>query len=175
MSRLQTLYRHFIERVDGIFNADEVAEVEQEGIPSVCQGEDSFSYESIESVEDASRERKKSCKDGDSRPELHSSVQGEQSRDSAGDTLGEESLVTIKLEQQVMEPESTEEDTTYIRHDIPLRESQMGAHIESMRDMRLTLGSAIEVGQSYALTSSTVTVAADLYPMEMLEVDGVVM
>ena len=42
VSRLQTLYRHFIESVDGIFNPDEVAEVEQEGIPSVCQGEDSF-------------------------------------------------------------------------------------------------------------------------------------
>ena len=28
VSGLQTLYRHFIERVDGIFNADEVAEVE---------------------------------------------------------------------------------------------------------------------------------------------------
>ena len=85
--------------MDGIFNADEVAEVEQEGIPSVCQGEDSFSYESIGSVEDASGEREQSCRDGDNRPELHSSVQGEQSRDSTGDTLGEESLVTIQLEQ----------------------------------------------------------------------------
>ena len=105
--------------------------------------------------------------------ELHSSVQGEQSRDSAGDTLGEESLVTIQLEQQVMEPKSTKKDTTYIRHDIPLRESRMGAHIESMRDMRRTLGSAIEVGQSYALTSSTVTAAADPYSLEVLEVDRV--
>ena len=161
MSGLQTLHRHFIERVDGIFNADEVAKVEQEGIPSVCQGEDSFSYESIGSVEDAFGEQEKSCRDGDSRPELHSSVQGEQSRDFAGDTLGEESLVTIQLEQQVMEPESTEEDTIHIRHDIPLGESQMGAHIETMRDMRLKLGSAIEVGQSNALTSSTMTAVAD--------------
>ena len=82
------MYQHIIERVDGIFNADEVVEVEQEGIPSVCQGEDSFSYESIGSVEDVSEE-------------------GEQSRDSVGDTLGEESLVTIHLEQQVMDSEST--------------------------------------------------------------------
>ena len=76
-SGLQTLYRHFIERVDGIFNADEVAEVEQEGIPSVYQGEDSFSHESIGSVEAASGERGQPYLDGDSRPELYSSVQGE--------------------------------------------------------------------------------------------------
>ena len=46
--------------VDGIFNADEVAEVEQAGIPSVFQGEDSFLYECIGSVEDAFGEREKS-------------------------------------------------------------------------------------------------------------------
>ena len=56
VSGLQTMYRHIIERVDGIFNADEVAKVEQEGIPSVCQGEDSSLYESIGLVEDASGE-----------------------------------------------------------------------------------------------------------------------
>ena len=54
--------------------------------------------------------------------------------------------MTIQLERQVMEPESTEEDIIHIRHDIPLGESQMGAHIEPMKDMRLTLESAIEVG-----------------------------
>jgi hypothetical protein len=37
VSRLQTLYRHSVERVDGMFDADERAEVEQEGIPSVSQ------------------------------------------------------------------------------------------------------------------------------------------
>ena len=82
-----------------MFDVDEMAEVEQEGIPSVCQGEDSFSHESIGSVEVASAERGQSCMDGDSRPELYSSVQGEQPRDSTRDTLGEESLVTIQLEQ----------------------------------------------------------------------------
>ena len=51
----------------------------------------------------------------------------------------------------------------------------MGAHIEPMRDMRLTLGSTIEVGQSDALTSSTVTTVADPYPLEVLEVDGIVL
>ena len=51
----------------------------------------------------------------------------------------------------------------------------MGAHIEPMRDMRLTLGSAIKVGQSDALTSSTVTAVADPYPLEVLEVDGIVL
>ena len=72
-----------------------MAEVEQEGIPFVCQGEDSFSYESIGSVEVASGEREQSCRDDDSRPELYSSVQGEHSGDSTGDTLGYESLVMI--------------------------------------------------------------------------------
>ena len=51
----------------------------------------------------------------------------------------------------------------------------MGTHIESMRDMWLTLGLAIEVGQSYAPTSSTVTAVADPYPLEVLEVDGIVL
>ena len=74
-----------------------------------------------------------------------------------------------------MEPESAEEDTIHIRHDIPLGESQMGAPIEPMRDMRLTLGSAIEVGQSDALTSSTVIAVVDPYPLEMLEFDGIVL
>ena len=95
VSGLQTLYRHVVERVDGMFDADEMVEVEQEGIPSVCQGEDSFSHESIGSVEAASGERGQSYMDGDSRPELYSSVQGEQSWDSTRDTLGGESLVTI--------------------------------------------------------------------------------
>ena len=92
-----------------------------------------------------------------------------------GYTLGEESLVTIQLEQQVMEPDSIEEDTIHINHDTPLGESQMGTHIESMRDMWLTLGSAIEVGQSDALTSSMVTAVADPNPLEVLEVDGIVL
>ena len=35
-----------------------------------------------------------------------------------------------------MEPESAEEDTMHIMHDIPLEESQMGAHIESMMEDR---------------------------------------
>ena len=83
--------------------------------------------------------------------------------------------MTIRLEQQVMEPESTEEDTIHIRHNIPLGESQMGSHIEPMRDMRLTLGLAIEVGQSDALTSSMVIAVADPYPLEVLEVDGIVL
>lgn len=74
-----------------------------------------------------------------------------------------------------MEPESTEEDTIHIRYDIPLGESQMDAHIEPMRDMRLTLGSAIEVGQSDALTSSTTIAVADPYPLEVLEVDGILL
>ena len=39
----------------------------------------------------------------------------------------------------MMEPELAEEDTMDIRHDISLGESQMGAHIEPMMDMRLTL------------------------------------
>ena len=72
------MYQHIIERVDGRPSGD-VAEAGQEGIPSVCQSEDFSSDESIGSFEDASDE-------------------GEQSRDSAGDTLGEESLVTIQLE-----------------------------------------------------------------------------
>ena len=51
----------------------------------------------------------------------------------------------------------------------------MGAHIELMRDMRLTLGSAIEVGHLDALKLSTVTAVADPYPLEVLEVDGIVL
>ena len=61
----------------------------------------------------------------------------------------------------------------HIMHDSPLGESQMEAHIESVMDMRLTLGSAIEEEQSDALTSCTVTVVVDPYPLEMLEVDGI--
>ena len=83
--------------------------------------------------------------------------------------------MTIQPEQHMMEPESAEEDTMHVKHDIPLGESQMGAHIDSMLDMRLTLGSAIEVEQSDALTSSTVIVVADTYPLEVLEVDGIVL
>ena len=126
-------------------DADEVAEVEQVGIPSVCQGEGSSSDESMGSVEDASGEREQPCRDDDdSRSELCSNVQGEQSRDSMGDTLGDESLVTIQPEQHLMEPESAKEDTMHIMPDSPLGESQMEAHIESMMDTRLTLGSTIE-------------------------------
>ena len=51
----------------------------------------------------------------------------------------------------------------------------MDAHIEPMRDMQLTLGSAIEVEQSDALTLSAVTALADPYPLEMLEVDEIVL
>ena len=39
-----------------------------------------------------------------------------------GDTLGDESLVTIQPEQHMMEHESTEEDTMHIMHDSPLGE-----------------------------------------------------
>ena len=53
--------------------------------------------------------------------------------------------MTIQPEQHVMEPDSAEKGTIHIKHDIPLGESQMGAHVEPMRDMRLTLGSSIEV------------------------------
>ena len=48
----------------------------------------------------------------------------------------------------MMEPKAAEEDTMHIMHDIPLRESQMEAHIESMMDMQLTLGSTTEEEQS---------------------------
>ena len=75
----------------------------------------------------------------------------------------------------MMEPELAEEDPVHIRHDIPLGESQMGAHIEPMMDMRLTLGSAFEEEQSDAQTPSTVTAIADPYPREVLEVDGIVL
>ena len=51
----------------------------------------------------------------------------------------------------------------------------MEAHIESMMDMRLTLGLATKEEQSDAQTSSTVTLVADPYPLEMLEVDGIVL
>ena len=146
-------------------DVDEVAEVEQVDVPYVCQDEDSSPYESMGSDDDAYGERDHSCRDGYNRPELYSSVQGEQSRDSAGDTLGEESLVTIQPEQHMVEPELAKEDTMHIRNDIPLGESQMGAYIESMMDMQLTLGSAIEVEQSDAQPSSTVTAVADPYPL----------
>ena len=51
----------------------------------------------------------------------------------------------------------------------------MEAHIESMMDMWLTLGSAIEEEQSDAQIPSTVIATADPYPLEMLEVDGIVL
>ena len=63
----------------------------------------------------------------------------------------------------------------HIMHDSPLRESQMKAHIESMMDMLLTLGSATKEEQSDAQTPSTVTTVVDPYPLEMLEVDGIVL
>ena len=84
-------------------DADEVAEVEQVDIPSVCQDEDSSSNESMGSYEDASGERERSCRVDDSRPELYSSVQDEQLGDSTRDTQGDESLVMIKPEQHMME------------------------------------------------------------------------
>ena len=104
----------------------------------------------MRSDDDASGEREQSCKDDDSRPELYSSVQGEQSRESTGDTLGDESLLTIQPEQHRMEPKSAKEDTMHIMHDSPLGESQMEAHIESTMVMWLTLGSTIEEEQSDA-------------------------
>ena len=97
-------------------------------------------------------------------------MQGEQLGDCIRDTLGDESLVMIQSEQHMMEPELAEEDTIHIRHDIPLGEIQMGAHIEPMMDMRLTLGSAFEEEQSDAQTP-----VADPYPLETLEVDGIVL
>lgn len=126
------------------------------------------------SDEDASGEREQSSGVDGSRPGLHSSVQGEQSGDSSRDTLGDESLVTIQREQHMMEPESAEEDTIHIMHDSPLGESQMEAHIDSMMDMWLTLGQAIEE-QSDAQTLSAVTAVAYPYLLEMLEVDGIVL
>ena len=79
-------------------DADEVAEVEQGDTPSICQDEDSSSDESMGSYENASGEREQLCEVDGSRPELYSSVQGEQSRDSMRDTLGDESLVMIQPE-----------------------------------------------------------------------------
>ena len=74
-----------------------------------------------------------------------------------------------------MHMQSAKEDTMHIMHDGPLRESQMEAHTESMMDMWLTLGSATEEEQSDAQTPSTVTTVANPYPLEMLEVDGIVL
>ena len=101
-------------------DADDVEKVEQRNIPSVCQDEDSSLDESMGSYEDASGEREQPCRDDDdSRPELCSSVQGEQSGDCIGDTLGDESLVTIQPEKHMMEPKSAEEDIMHIMHDSP--------------------------------------------------------
>ena len=75
----------------------------------------------------------------------------------------------------MVEHESAEEEAMHTMHDSPWWESQMEAHIESMMDMRLTMGSAIEEEQSDALTLSTMMAVADPYPLEMLEVDGIVM
>ena len=56
-------------------DADEVAEVEPVGIPSVCQDEDSSSNESMGSFEEASGEREQPCRDDDdSGPEMCFSV-----------------------------------------------------------------------------------------------------
>ena len=55
-------------------DADEVAEVEQVDVPSVCQDEDSSPNESMGSDDDASGEREHSCGVDGSRLELHSSV-----------------------------------------------------------------------------------------------------
>ena len=75
----------------------------------------------------------------------------------------------------MMEPESEEEDAMHIMHEIPLGESYIEAHIESMMRVRLTLGSTMEEEQSDAQTSSTVTAVAGPYPLEMVEVDGIVL
>ena len=57
-------------------DADEVAEVEQEDIPSICQDEDSSSDESMGSCEDASREHERLCGFDDRQPKLYSSEHG---------------------------------------------------------------------------------------------------
>ena len=54
---------------------------------------------------------------------MYSSVQGELLGDSTGDTLGDETLVTIQPELYMMEPELVEEDSMHIIHDSPLGES----------------------------------------------------
>ena len=41
--------------------------------------------------------------------------------------------------------------------------------------MRLTLGLTIEEEKTDIRTSSMVTIVADIYPQEMLEVDGIVL
>ena len=102
-------------------------------------------------------------------------MQGELSGDSTGDTLGDESLVMIQPEQHMLEPESKEEDTMHIMHDSPLGESQIEAHIESVMEMRLAVGSPIEEEQLDAQTSSTVTTVANAYPLEVWDVDGMVL
>ena len=83
--------------------------------------------------------------------------------------------MTIQPQQYRMEPQLADDDTMPIMHDSPLGESQMEAHIESVMDMGLTLGSTIEEEQSDALTSSTVIAVADPYPLGMLEIDGIVL
>ena len=55
-------------------DVDDVAEVEKEKIPYVCQDEDSSSHESMGSYEDTSGENQLSCGVDDSRPNLSSNV-----------------------------------------------------------------------------------------------------
>ena len=65
------------------------------------------------------------------------------------DIQDDESLVIIQPEQHMVEHESPEEEAMHIMHDSPLGESQMEAHIESVVDMRLTLGSAMKSRQMH--------------------------
>ena len=56
-------------------------------------------------------------------------MQGEQSGDSTGDTLSDESLVMIYPKQHMMEHELAWEEVMHIMRDSPLGEIQMEAHI----------------------------------------------
>ena len=51
----------------------------------------------------------------------------------------------------------------------------MEAHIESVKDVRIPLGSAIGEEQANVWESSMVAVVANTYPQEMLEVEGIVL
>ena len=51
----------------------------------------------------------------------------------------------------------------------------MHTHMDYMMDMWLTLGSAIEEEQPDAQTSSMVIAVANPYPLEIVEVDGIVL
>ena len=75
----------------------------------------------------------------------------------------------------MVEHDSAEEEAMHIMHDSPSGESEMEAQIESVVDVRLTLGSTIEEEQTNARASSMVTVVSDTHPQDMLEVDGIVL